>query len=88
MKTKYIYNKITIPEQKELYRHKNILIELGLIFDNMKRDYSNNEEISNEALEEIIWICKKNNFNYEVKEIEITDKDIIFSELIYSNIYR
>lgn len=78
---KYIYNKITIPEQKELYRHKNILIELGLIFDNMKRDYSNNEEISNEALEEIIWICKKNNFNYEVKEIEITDKDIIFQNL-------
>ncbi len=73
MKKKYSINRIYINKQDKLYNYKNELQELGLIWNSSENYYYNKYEISQVNVDAILWICKKNDFKYQIKKEEYSD---------------
>lgn len=66
-KQTYTIKKIYIKKQKDIYNHRTKLMELGIKWDSKKEYYTNPYDISVTAMEEADWLCKKNDFKYEIK---------------------
>lgn len=68
-----ILKKILIEDQKELYRHKNYLLSLGLKFDSVNKIYSNSEELDFNIEFELVEFLNNNSFVYKFIEEKIVD---------------
>ncbi|TLS71809.1 hypothetical protein FE246_05130 [Aliarcobacter thereius] len=68
-----ILKKIIIEDQKELYRHKNYLLNLNLEYDSYKKIYSNSSFLDFNIEFEIIEFLKNNDFTYKIEEVIIKD---------------
>lgn len=68
-----ILKKILIEDQKELYRHKNYLLSLGLKFDTINKIYSNSEELDFNIEFELVEFLNNNSFVYKFIEEKIVD---------------
>jgi hypothetical protein len=60
----YLIDVIVIPDQKNVYKNKTEFAELGLYWVQKDSVYTNFFELPKESLQEIEWICKKNEFKY------------------------
>ena len=97
MKKKYFINRIYISKQDKLYNVKAELQELGLLWNTKENHYYNKYEISKSSMDAIMWICKKNDFSYELKKEEYEDitqrlqsqyKILSISELTFAIVNR
>lgn len=70
MEKKYLIKRFYIPKQNNIYNFKEELFDFGLEWDSKKNYYYNPYEISPSNFDELTWLCKKNEFSYEVKEEE------------------
>jgi len=73
MQKKYFLTRVYIYKQDKLYNFKSELQELGLLWSNKDNCYFNQYEISQNNVDAIAWICKKNDFKYELKKEEYED---------------
>ena len=77
----YTIKKIYIKKQKDIYNHKNKLLELGIKWDSKKEIYSNPYDISEHVIDEVSWLCKKHDFAFEIREEEYKDYETRVSNL-------
>ena len=69
----YTIKRIYIPKQKDIYNNKELLNELGLIWDSKIQCYYNKYDISEETFNELKWLCTKHDFKFEIKIEEYKD---------------
>ncbi len=67
--------KIYIKQQGDLYKYKDQLFQLGVLYDTKNQTYSNSYEITDLAMTEVKWICDKNSYTYNLKTEEYSDFD-------------
>lgn len=68
MQKKHSITRLYIPKQGKIYNFKEELLGFGLEWNSKKNHYYNRYEITQSNIEDVIWLCKKNEFLYEVKE--------------------
>jgi len=68
MQTNHSIKRLYIPKQGKIYNFKEELLDFGFEWDSKKNYYYNRYEVSENIIEGVIWLCKKNNFSYEIKE--------------------
>lgn len=65
--------KVIINKQKDIYKYKQELFNLGVKFDSYKGIYSNPYYIDDNILNEVVWFCQKHDYTYKIVEDTINN---------------
>ncbi|RXK08035.1 hypothetical protein [Halarcobacter bivalviorum] len=65
--------KVIINKQKDIYKYKQELFNLGVKFDSSKGIYSNPYYIDDNILNQVVWFCQKHDYTYKIVEDTINN---------------
>lgn len=65
--------KVIINKQKDIYKYKQELFNLGVKFDSSKGIYTNPYYIDDNILNQVVWFCQKHDYTYKIVEDTINN---------------
>ncbi|MGM0518289.1 MAG: hypothetical protein ACQERD_01450 [Campylobacterota bacterium] len=70
---KYTFTKFSIPNQKNLYHHKEKLLDFGLYFNSKNQEYINRYELSITTRSELLEYINNNELIFKQEDIHLDD---------------